>query len=144
MNLGMLLYLILGSPIQKKIIYLQHLIIETTLFLYNGIFVILEIFDLKDDDVRNVSGQLMMILYLTASLITALIILLKLFYKTYHLLFKTHDALQAGHIQLREFSSQNSEEMNESFEPQRVVNEVGFREINQEGIIIVIKKLMIF
>jgi len=136
MNLGMLLYLILGSPIQKKISYLQHLIIETALFLYNDIFVILETFDLKDEDEKNISGRLMTTLYFIGSLITALIILLKLLKNIYHLLFKARE-IQAGHIQLREFresSEEDEEERNENFEQRQTsVNGVSFREINQEG-----------
>jgi len=145
-SVAMLLYLILGSPIAKKISYLQHLIIETALFLYNGVFVILVVFDLKDEDEKNISGRLMTTLYFTGSLITALIILLKLLKNIYHLLFKARDGLQADHIQLREFSQNsggNEREINESFEQQPGGNEVNFREINQEGNNIFLRKINI-
>ncbi len=66
-------------------------------------------------------------------------IFMKLLYQIYHLLFKTRNSIQAGHIQLREFSQSNDDEQeigeNENLEPQQQgnVDEIGFREINQEG-----------
>ncbi len=76
-NFGMLVYLISSSPIKKKMSNIQHKVIEAALFLYNGMFAILAVLDLKDDDgVKNASGQLMIILYLVTSIITAIIILI--------------------------------------------------------------------
>ena len=137
-NFGMLFYLILGSPIAKKISYIQHMVIETALLVYNGVFAILAVFDLKSDRLRDTSGQLLMILYLITSLITAMLILMKLLHQVYRLLFKANGGLQTGHIQLREFSqnSEYEEEINENSQQQRNVADeivVGFREINQEG-----------
>ena len=77
-NFGMLTYLVLSSPIKKEMSFLQHLVIETALLFYNGIFALLVICGLRDEDVKNASGQLVMILSLLTSLITALLILLKL------------------------------------------------------------------
>ena len=140
-SFAMLLYLILGLPIAKRISFLQHMVIEAALLLYNGVFAILVACDLEGESAKQVFGQSMIILYLITSLITALIIWMKLMYNVYDLLFKARGGLQTGHIQLREFSQSSEEEegeVDESFEQepeqQSVANEiVGFEEINQQG-----------
>jgi len=136
MSFTMLLYFILGSPIKKKINLIQHIVIETGLSLYHGVFAIFVVFD----GLRNTSGQLMTILYFSTSLITVIMIFMKLLYKAYHFLFKSSGSIQTGNIQLREFS-ENDEENADEREQQENVDEIRFREINQESKNIFVAKL---
>ncbi len=134
-SFAMLLYLILRSPIAKKISSMQHMIIEAGLLFYNGVVAILVVFGLENDEMENFSGQVMIILYLMTSLITALIIIIKFFYNIWNLLFKTRNGLQTGHIHLRELSQGSSEEeTDESLEQQEgFADESSLREIHQQG-----------
>ncbi len=126
-NFGMLIYLIWGSPIQRTLSKIQHLVIEIPLLLYNIFFIFLAVTE-SNINVKNALGQLMTILYFITSIITPLIILIKFLHIIYCILFKTHDGFER-------VQSQNIDEGEEvvSDNSEQQQNEVDLMEINQEG-----------
>jgi len=109
-SFGMLFYLIWGSPIQKRMSYIQHIAIEISLLLYNILLVILAV--QENDENLGVIGQLMMVLYLITPIATAILIGGKLFYNLYSI-YGSKIELSKGIIQL-EMKSPKDAEVDES------------------------------
>ena len=110
-SFGMTFYLIIASPIRKKISFIQHLVIEIALLLYN---VALVIFSVRPDaDLKDTLGQMMMILYLIAPFITAILIVMK-FLSNFYSLYKPFGSniapSSSGFIQLSEMRNEGEEE----------------------------------
>ena len=110
MSCGMCSYLIWISPIKYTFSKVQYLIVELALLCYNFIFGVLAAFDLIESPATNVFGQLMNILYLITSVLTAIIIILKTIQIVYSH-FKAENSLRtsqmSGHIQMNEDSEQD-------------------------------------
>ena len=109
MSCEMCFYLIWISPIKNTFSKIQYLIVELTLLCYNFIFGILVIFDFSDGSLADVFGQLMNILYLITSVITAIIIILKIIHTIYlhYKAYNSSEALQINRIQLSEMSQES-------------------------------------
>ena len=134
MSCGMCFYLIWISPIRKAISKIQYLIVELALLCYNVIFGVLAIFDFSDGSLADVFGQLMNVLYLITSVITAIIIILKIIHpiSLHYKAYNQSEALQINQIQLSEMNQESdSGSLSESvhFEPLNQEEE----EVNSEG-----------
>ena len=122
-SFGTLFYLIVVSPIEKRTNFIQHIVIESVMLLYNILLAILAVEKDSqniDADMKNALGHLMTILRLLTSITTTGMILAKLSGQIYYLYCKTWSPRIApssrGFIQLNEVS--HNEEINEeSTEP---------------------------
>jgi len=123
LSFGMCFYLISHSPIKKVLCKIQYLIVEFALLFYNLIFCGLAVFALSDDLVTNILGQLMNILYLITSVITAFLIVVKILHIIY-CQYKAHNSSFVNQIQMSEMN-QERDSMAESvrFEPLNQVEE---------------------
>ena len=123
LSFGMCFYLIWLSPVKKNISKIQYLIVESALLFYNFIFGILAVFDVTESSAVDVFGQLMNILYLIPSVLTAVLIILKIMYIIYSY-SKVSGASQSNHIQLSE--------MNHESDLDSPPQSVRFEPLNQE------------
>ena len=108
MNFGMSFYLSWLSPVQKTINKTQYLIIESALLFYNLIFGILTVFGFSDGSVTGVFGQLMNILYLITSVLTAFIIIVRILQIIYHH-YQTCSPSAPSHANQIQLSEMNQE-----------------------------------
>jgi len=127
-NFGMLFSLIYGSLIRKTICYIQHLIIEIGLLLYNILFMLLAVQGHQEN--VDIIGDLMTIVYLITCIKTAIVIVLKLLLYIFCFM-QTSGGNQTGHIQLRELNQSEVEENGNS--EQQSTAEIGTWEIDNDN-----------
>ncbi len=117
-SLSVVTYLLWKSPIENKLCYLQHILLESLLVFYNLLVCILSILDFsgeKASEFRVVIGGIMTVEALGAPIITALLISFKVIRCSFYFFQKAHK--NEGFIQMSRInSSEQQDNMERIFE----------------------------